>query len=466
MSINNPSVNGPLRPRAARLATLAACALLALAGTALGQTVTYQGRLEQAGSPVNQTRDLRFELFAAAQGGPALATVTASGVSVTNGLFTAPLSFPPGSFEGGPRFLQITLLPQTPGGASVTLPRQPVGSAPRAESVRGLAIDPAGRVGLGGPATADQLTLHGTLTLVGGAGIRFPDGTVQATAAPVPTPSVQVVYPPGTAPVVTLGSTVVTLAEPLVVRYEVVKSVQIGPPEFILTVPGRLTVSPVVIRRPLTGDAEWRDLYSAIVAGPASPSPANLRSLKIASTTPGAANDCTLTLNSLMAIGHSVVNIDGQAFEELRLNQTVLQAPVPQWPVGATGNGGTFTILSPLIPEVAGALLLNADVRSVRTIGEAVAVNGPNGTIFQFQNTFEPVFTLRTAFGSSPRLGQWLASVPTGATRQRAFSVLQDQTSFSISALNNSAWVSGYTLLPGPGGELIEEWTITSNYLR
>ncbi len=461
----------PWRPALA----LITCALLNLALTVqpasaqpATQPITYQGRLEQNGAPVTQVRNLRFELFDAPQGGAPLATFDATGITITDGLFTVPLAFPAGVFEGTPRHLQVTLLPLVSGQPAVVLPRQLVGSAPRAESVRGLSIDGAGKVGVGGPAGTDNLTLHGVLNLSGaGAAIRFSDGTIQATAAVTPPPGPQLSYLPGTEPVVDLSGEPVTLAEPISVSYEVAETQIVGTPTINVTLPGKLTVSPVVVRRPFTGNTAWRDVYLATITGPSPPASANLRSVRVLSLTENGTNDCSFSLSNLMVVGYRVYTVGTAAFEELRLNQTTLAASVPVWTSGATGNGAKFLNGSPLGATFAGAPLPGIDVQSYESSKEVVAVTTAPGapTTYVLGRTIRPSYVFRTPFGSKPALGAWFASAPTGLGRQRAFSIT-GPGGFSLAAYANSAWVHTYRIVPGPSGEITEEWSVTSNFIR
>lgn len=468
-------VSGRSFPAWRAAAVMIACAVLHLvsptpdaAAQPAAAPIAYQGRLEQGGAPVTQVRDMRFELFSADQGGSPLASVNAPGVTITGGLFTVPLTFPSGSFESVPRYLQVTLLPRVSGEVAVVLPRQLLGSVPRAESVRGLAIDGAGKVGVGGPAGADAFTLHGTLALAGGGAIRFADGTVQTTAAITPPPGVQVVYPPGATPVVDLSGEPVTLAEPISVSYNVVETQIVGPQITIVTLPGVLTVSPVVVRRPFTGSTAWRDLYQTTITGSSPPSPANRRSVRVLSLTPGGTNDCSFSLTNLMAVGHRVFVVGTAAFEELRLQQTTLTAQAPVWSTNATGNSAVFVGAAPLGVRVGGVTLPSVDLVEYRRASEVVTVNGGPGspTTFVQGRVLRPNCAFRTPFGSTPTLGAWLASTPAaGTARQRAFS-LTGPGGFSVDADSNTAWVHTYRLVPGPAGELTEEWSVTHNFTR
>jgi len=76
---------------------------------AQGTAFTYQGRLNDSGSPANGNYDLEFTLFDAAttNGNQIGGTVTNLGVSVNNGLFTTTIDFGSGIFTGNPLWLQI-----------------------------------------------------------------------------------------------------------------------------------------------------------------------------------------------------------------------------------------------------------------------------------------------------------------------------------------------------------------------
>jgi hypothetical protein len=75
---------------------------------AQGTAFTYQGRLQNNGSPANGSYNLQFALFNAATNGNQVGgTVTDLAVGVTNGLFTTTLDFGAGIFTGNALWLQI-----------------------------------------------------------------------------------------------------------------------------------------------------------------------------------------------------------------------------------------------------------------------------------------------------------------------------------------------------------------------
>ena len=75
---------------------------------AQGTAFTYQGRLNNNGSPASGTYNLTFSLFNTNTSGVAIAgPVTNNAVIVTNGLFTVLVDFGPGVFTGQTNWLEI-----------------------------------------------------------------------------------------------------------------------------------------------------------------------------------------------------------------------------------------------------------------------------------------------------------------------------------------------------------------------
>lgn len=79
-------------------------------GTPLGQSFTYQGRLEVDGLPAEGAYDLEFQFWDAANGGNNAATEELLNVPVVNGQFSVLLS-PIGLFQGEQVFLAISARP-------------------------------------------------------------------------------------------------------------------------------------------------------------------------------------------------------------------------------------------------------------------------------------------------------------------------------------------------------------------
>lgn len=100
---------------------------------ALGTEFTYQGRLTSSGTAVTQTCGFQFSLYDALTGdGQKGSTLTRSGVSVSDGLFTVSLDFGTSIFDGDARFLEISV--SCPDSSSYTglTPRQELTPTPYA----------------------------------------------------------------------------------------------------------------------------------------------------------------------------------------------------------------------------------------------------------------------------------------------------------------------------------------------
>jgi hypothetical protein len=115
------------------LTTLALCTGLHQA-IAQGTAFTYQGQLQNNGSPANGNYDLQFSLFdASTNGNPVGAVITNLAVGVTNGLFTTTMDFGPGIFTGNALWLQIGVETNGGGGDFTILGAlQPLTSTPYA----------------------------------------------------------------------------------------------------------------------------------------------------------------------------------------------------------------------------------------------------------------------------------------------------------------------------------------------
>jgi hypothetical protein len=107
------------------------------APAAVGTSFTYQGRLAVNGQPANGKYDFRFYLCDAASGGCLVGGASVwndvADLDVTNGLFTAPVNFGAGRFDGSPRWIEVGVRPYTETGSFTILAnRQPVNPAPYA----------------------------------------------------------------------------------------------------------------------------------------------------------------------------------------------------------------------------------------------------------------------------------------------------------------------------------------------
>ena len=107
---------------------------------AQGTAFTYQGRLNDGGSPANGCYDLRFAIYDSTNNpGTIIAgPITNAATAVSNGLFTVTLDFGLGVFTGSPRWLDIGV--RTNGSLNaftILIPRQPLTPAPYAMLANG-----------------------------------------------------------------------------------------------------------------------------------------------------------------------------------------------------------------------------------------------------------------------------------------------------------------------------------------
>ena len=80
----------------------------AFAQAPVGSSFTYQGKLTDSGSPINNACDFRFKLFDAATGGTQIgSTLALKNTTPANGLLTVSLDFGFSAFQGDGRFLEI-----------------------------------------------------------------------------------------------------------------------------------------------------------------------------------------------------------------------------------------------------------------------------------------------------------------------------------------------------------------------
>ncbi len=94
-----------------------------VAAAPMGTSITYQGVLTDAGSPVAGVVDLRFRLFDAATGGTDLGLVTVDDIVVADGRVSAVLDFG-GQFTGDARWLQVEVREGSSSGAFDVLPER------------------------------------------------------------------------------------------------------------------------------------------------------------------------------------------------------------------------------------------------------------------------------------------------------------------------------------------------------
>lgn len=105
----------------------------AFGAQAQGTAFTYQGRLDDNGSPANGRYDFIFQVFDASSGGNSVGgAVNPGNVAVSNGLFTVVLDFGSSPFTGPPRWLQIGVSSNGAGNFTTLSPRQEITHAPYA----------------------------------------------------------------------------------------------------------------------------------------------------------------------------------------------------------------------------------------------------------------------------------------------------------------------------------------------
>lgn len=199
-----------------------------LPGAPLNSEFTYQGRVTDAGGPVTGVRDIQLSFYRspiATLPQSFLGAATSYGVSVQSGLFSARFSPPDAVFDDGAEvWAEIGV--KAPGDPSFTVlsPRQQMTCGPFASlarrsltadsalsaasigwagitgvpanvlnafspwaSVNGNSINNTntGNVLIGTSTGSSKLTVNGLIESTSG-GIKFPDATVQLTAAPAP----------------------------------------------------------------------------------------------------------------------------------------------------------------------------------------------------------------------------------------------------------------------------------------
>lgn len=127
---------------------------------AQGTAFTYQGRLDDGGTPANGNYDFRFVIFDDASGGNQQgSTVVTNAIGVSNGVFTVTIDPGVGVFNGLARWLEISVRPT--GGVTFTnvAPRQPITASPYAITAGAITGTIDGALIAPGTITSTQLAV-------------------------------------------------------------------------------------------------------------------------------------------------------------------------------------------------------------------------------------------------------------------------------------------------------------------
>ncbi len=124
----------------------------------LSSAFTYQGQLDDNGTPANGNFDFEFALYSTASGGTAIDTINLDDQAVNAGLINAPLDFTDVPYDGQALWIEVSVRAAGGGGFTVLSPRQAINAAPYAlfaASGNPGPQGPAGPTGPQGPAGPD-----------------------------------------------------------------------------------------------------------------------------------------------------------------------------------------------------------------------------------------------------------------------------------------------------------------------
>jgi hypothetical protein len=132
---------------------------------------TYQGQLQNSGNPANGTYNLQFLLYTNSSGGtPIAGPVTASVVSVANGLFTVSIDFGSNVWNGQSNWLEIAVEGSGDSGFTTLSPRQLVTPTPYA-----IYAESAGSL----PDFSVQPNADNAPNIIGGSSVNYVAGGVE-----------------------------------------------------------------------------------------------------------------------------------------------------------------------------------------------------------------------------------------------------------------------------------------------
>jgi hypothetical protein len=112
----------------------------------VGTAFTYQGRLNDGGSPANGIYDFLFYMYDAQSDGNFLSNYGVPNLAVSDGYFTVQLNYGSGAFTGEARWLEILVRESGQADYTTLSPRVPLLAVPYAHSLRpGAEVNTTGR---------------------------------------------------------------------------------------------------------------------------------------------------------------------------------------------------------------------------------------------------------------------------------------------------------------------------------
>jgi Chaperone of endosialidase len=137
---------------------------------AQGTAFTYQGQLQNNGSPANGSYDLAFTLYTTnTTGVPVAGPVTNSAVVMTNGLFTTLVDFGPNLYTGASNWLEVAVSTNGANNFMTLAPRQQLTPTPYAVFAEGA--NAAGLTGTIAPANLANGSITSNFLAAGSVGI-------------------------------------------------------------------------------------------------------------------------------------------------------------------------------------------------------------------------------------------------------------------------------------------------------
>ncbi len=130
----------------------------------MGTSFTYQGSLNDAGSPADGLYDFVFELYDSPSDGNQLgSTIDIDDLDVIDGQFAIALDFGSDAFDGSAVWLETTVAHGDGSDPNTLVPRQEIRPVPYSLQTRGIFVDNAGNVGIGTTTPDAKLSVNGTI---------------------------------------------------------------------------------------------------------------------------------------------------------------------------------------------------------------------------------------------------------------------------------------------------------------